>query len=73
MNVYWSHARYGVWSTHKDGLESLAYDVLEARRTDRKVADDDAKLISSTFKRKAWVVDSEDLHSIRSPSIKNAS
>jgi hypothetical protein len=70
MNVYWSNARYAVWSTHKDGLESPTYDVLEVRRTDPRVAAEDAKLISSTFKRPAWVVDTGDLHSKRETSIK---
>lgn len=60
--IHWSKARYAVWSTHVDGPDSRR-DVLELRRTDRKVAEEDVTIITDTFRRRAWVVDTETLSS----------
>jgi hypothetical protein len=49
---------YVVWSTHvREDRDPL--DLIETRRTDRKVAEEDAALIRDLFKRKAWVQESE--------------
>lgn len=59
MKIYWSHARYGVWSAHFNEETKVSVEVQEVRRTDRKVAEDDAALIRDTFRRRAWIVDNE--------------
>ncbi len=42
--------KYWVYSQEKDGEP-----VLELKRTDRKVAEQDAGIINDMFRRKAWV------------------
>lgn len=57
---------FTVWSTHvdfdpdqdRDAPRKDPYDVAEVRRSDRKVAEEDAALIRDLFKRKAWVQES---------------
>lgn len=58
MKIFWSNARYVVWSTHVNELDLTAReDVMEVRRTIKQVAEEDASLIRDTFRRKSWVQD----------------
>ncbi len=52
-------SKYSVWSRHIPE-EGEPFDQLETVRTDRKVAEEDAKIFSGIFHRKSWVQDSEE-------------
>lgn len=43
-----------VWSTHAPE-EGEPFDVLEVRRTDPKVAEQDVSIIKDVFRRRAWI------------------
>jgi hypothetical protein len=62
MKIFWSNARYIVWSARVDQEDGVyvTRETVELRRTDRKVAEEDAALIRDTFRRKAWVQDAEE-------------